>query len=107
MKQKFLQTSIVLSIISITITLLINIQIAKEYLRSDGKTRALFGIKELLQYGYQYYVLILGVCSLILAIMNLKGNIQTNKKAAVVLLSILAIIIVFVRIWRLFVSSIP
>ena len=102
-KRKYLETSISLSIVSIVITLFINYQIADEYLKSDGKTRALFGIKELYRFDYQYYVAILGIISLILAVLSIKNNDQRLKKIISVLLSILAITITFVRIWRLFV----
>jgi len=60
-KSRYLKISISLSLISISLSVFINIQLAREYSISDGKTRALFGIKELLQFGYQYYVCILGV----------------------------------------------
>lgn len=46
--------SIALSLISIAITIIINLKIANAYLESDGKTKALFGLIEFLQFGYQY-----------------------------------------------------
>ena len=103
MKSTYLKISILLSIISIGITLFINNQIAKAYLKSHGKMRALFGLKELLQFAYQYYVAILGFIALIFVIPSIKGNNQKSKTLAAVLLSLLAIIVVFARIWRLFV----
>ena len=102
-KSNYLKVSISLSIISIALSLLINIIIAKEYLRVDGKTRALFGIKELYQFGYQYYVVILGIISLIIAILSMKGNNQRSKLLTAILLSLIALITVFARMWRLFV----
>jgi len=102
-KNNYLIFSILLSFISISVTTFINIQMAKEYLRVDGKTKALFGIKELLQFGYQYYVVILGLLSLIFAILSFKSNTQRSKLFAATLLSIFSITIVFLRIWRLFI----
>jgi hypothetical protein len=102
-KTRFLGISILLSIISIAATLLINWEIAKKYLRSDGKTRALFGITELYQFGYQYYLVILGIISLILVIFSKKEKDKRIKMGTALLLSLLAIAIVFIRIWRLFV----
>jgi hypothetical protein len=102
-KSKYLKTSIILSIISISISVFINIQIAREYSISDGKTRALFGIKELLKFGYQYYVCMLGVISLIIAILSIKGNNQRRGILPAITLSLFALTIVFVRLWRLFV----
>jgi len=101
-KNRYLKISIILSTISISLSVLINIQIAREYLRSDGKTRALFGLKELLQFEYQYYVCLLGVISLIIAILGIKGNSHRSKISFAILLSLLALLVAFVRIWRLF-----
>jgi hypothetical protein len=97
------QISISLSIISIVITVWINEIIARSYIRSHGKTRALFGLIELLEFGYQYYVAIFGIISLVLAIWSINGNSTIPQKIAMILLSLLAIAIVFGRIWRLFV----
>ena len=95
--------SILLSFISIGITFFINIQIAKVYLRADGKTRALFGLTELLQFGYQYYISALGLVSFVLAIMCFKNKIHKGKTAFTIILGISAIVLVFIRIWRLFI----
>jgi hypothetical protein len=53
MKRYFLALSFLLSAISIILTIGINICIAQAYEVAKGKTRALFGITELLVYGYQ------------------------------------------------------
>jgi hypothetical protein len=102
-KSKYLKTSITLSIISISLSVFINIQIAREYLKSDGKTRALFGIKEILQFGYQYYVCIFGVISLIMAILSGRGDNRQSNRLLAILLSLFSVMVVFVRLWRLFV----
>jgi len=100
LKNKSIYISIIISIISIIITTAINIQIANEYLRVDGKTKALFGLKEIFQFSYQYYVCILGVAAMIFA---LKANNRTVSKTMTLLLSISTIVLVFVRFWRLLV----
>ncbi|HNP24739.1 MAG TPA: hypothetical protein PKM63_22065 [Panacibacter sp.] len=94
------KVSIAISIISILITIAINIQIAKEYLRVDGKTRALFGIKELLQFGFQYYVAILGITALIIGVI---AKDKSKSTPFAISLSVFAIILVFMRIWELFI----
>lgn len=71
MKNKSIHIAIIISITSIIITLAINFQIAREYLQADGKTKALFGLKEIFQFSYQYYVCILGVVALFF---SLKAN---------------------------------
>ena len=96
-RNQFLKVSITLSIISILITLWINIKIAKVYLNSDGKTQALFFTE--FTFGYQYYIVLIGMISLIFALYSL----GKSKKLLSIFLSLLAILFVFVRIWRLFV----
>jgi hypothetical protein len=100
-KNKYLLFSILVSIVSITSTIIINRQIANAYLTADGKTKALFGLIEYLQFGYQFYILILGILALILAAIGIKGNNQAGKKVTAFLLSLFAIAIVFIKIWRL------
>jgi len=102
-KQKFITTSIIVSLISILISVLINTQIAREYLRVDRKTQLLFGITELYRFSYQYYIAILGVIAFFLALLMIKRKPQRLQVTAALFLSLLAIIIVFARIWRLFV----
>lgn len=89
----------VISILSIAATLFINYLIAQEYARSGGKTSALFGLKELYQFGYQYYVVALGGISMSLVWVTVKRRHPCNFTAF--LLSIIAITIVFLRIWRI------
>jgi hypothetical membrane protein len=100
LKNKFIYISIIISIISIVITTAINIRIANEYLRVDGKTKALFGLKEIFQFSYQYYVCILGVAAIIFAVL---AKTKTVSKTMTLLLAISTIILVFVRFWRLLV----
>jgi len=100
LKSKPLYISIILSVISVIITTAINIQIANEYLRVDGKTKALFGLKEILQFSYQYYVSIVGLTAMIFAI---KATSNPNSKIIALILSVSTIVLVFARVWRLFV----
>ena len=100
LKNKFIYISIIISIISIVITTAVNIRIANEYLRVDGKTKALFGLKEIFQFSYQYYVCILGVAAIIFAVL---AKTKTVSKTRTLLLAISTIILVFVRFWRLLV----
>jgi hypothetical protein len=44
--------AISLSLASLIVIIIINIQIAKEYLSVDSKTRVLVGISEILEFGY-------------------------------------------------------
>ena len=85
------------------ITIYINIQIAQRYINATGKTKALFGLTELLTFGYQYYIAVIGIISFILSILSLKVNGQRNKMRMAVLLSIVAIAMVFLKTWGLFI----
>jgi hypothetical protein len=102
-KSKLLNFSVILSLVSICTTIFINYKIAKEFLRVHGKTRALFGITEVLQFGYQYYVSIVAIISLILTVIGLTSNDKPIKKIISLLLSLIAITIIFLRIWGLLV----
>ena len=102
-KRKYSNISILISTISIAITVFINFQIAERYLRAYGKTKALFGITELFQFGYQYYVAILGLISLVLAILSFRKEGKRKQVIVAALLSLISILIVFARIWRLYV----
>lgn len=96
---KKLLFSLILSGLSLILTFRINISIAQRYLNADGKTRALFGITELF-YGYQYWVVILGILALVL---SLSSRPKSRLQFVCIFFSILSIILVFVRLWRLFV----
>ena len=98
-KDQYIKISITLSIASILTTIFINFQIAEAYLNSRGKNKALFGLSELLRFGYQYYVVIIGITSLVFAILRNKKE----KNRISILLSLLAILIVFSKIWMLFI----
>jgi hypothetical protein len=100
-QQKFYEISIALSFASMVVTIIINIQIAKQYLKSDGKTRGLFGINELLQFGYQYYLVLLGVASFVFALLGIGKSLQKRKILIAALLSLISIVTVFLRIWRI------
>ena len=100
LKNKSIYISIIISIISIIITTAINIQIANEYIQVDGKTKALFGIKEMVQFSYQYYVCILGVAAIIFAVI---ANNNAVSKTITLLLALSTIVLVFLRLWRLLV----
>jgi hypothetical protein len=99
-QSKTSKASMAISIISIIITIAINICIAKEYLRVDGKTKALFGIKELFQFGFQYYVVVFGITALILGVI---AKDKRKLKLLVISISLFAILLVFIRLWKIFV----
>lgn len=80
----------------------INHDIAMAYLAADGKTRALFGIIEWLNYGYRYYFILLSIGAIIFAI---KGSMRKETKVLnriAYALSVLSVILIFFRLWMIF-----
>jgi hypothetical protein len=78
----------------------INYDIALQYLRSDGKTKALFGLLETLRYGFQYYLVAISLLDIILLIFAVK---RKEDKVYLVIATVLLIIsasLLFGRIWR-------
>ena len=102
-KNQCLNIAILFSAASIIVTIFINYKIAQRYLRADGKTRALFGITELFQFGYQYYLAIPVTIAFIFALAAIRNNRQQGKLVFALLISLFAIVLVFVRCWRLMV----
>ena len=100
MKNKSFLISIIISVFSIIITLVINIKIANEYAQSDGKTKALFGLREFLQFSYQYYVCTLGLTAIFF---SFKAGYKSARNIFSLLLAICSIVFVFVGLWRILV----
>ncbi len=104
MKSKFAIFSIVLSTISICLTIKVNYELWVRYMSITwGKTRALFGLTELLEFGYQNYYAIFGIVSLLLLVISIR---RSEKRALIissVMLAIFSIIAVFSGFWKLFI----
>jgi hypothetical protein len=101
MKRSILSTiSIVSSTICIVAVFKIYHDILVQYLSSDGKTKALFGIIEITQFSYKYYFLSLIFLSILFAILAI---LKKEKRSLIILafiLSSLSIISIFVDLWR-------
>lgn len=100
-KYKLSITSIFISIACFVAVVITNYNISIRYLSSDGKTRALFGVIEATNFYYKYYFILLGMFSLVLGLLAIK---KKEKLLAILLafvLSILAIISIFIQLWKL------
>ena len=102
MKKNFLKYSFWLSAISIGCTVIINFKISQDYLESVGKDRAFFAFQAAFSYVYQYYFAILGLVALIFILLSKQTNTRTNRKLQAAGLAVFSIILVFVKLWRLF-----
>jgi hypothetical protein len=93
--------SIFLSISCILIIVFINNKIADQYLASDGKTRVLFGMIELLSYSYKYYFIPISLISIAASIIGKRK--QEGKRFFWIsfTFSIISLILIFIPIWRI------
>ena len=87
----------------LTILIYINFKIYFHYINSSRKTKAFFGIVELLQYSYKYYFLIPETVAGILIILSFKENKNSfNLKFSIILLT-LTIFLNLYPIWKWFI----
>ena len=93
-----------LNVLVVLFLVYINIQVALLYENTHGKDRALFGWIELIRFGYKYWLLAPALVAFILALIDWrKGG---GKKAIFTcLFSILTCVLVFVRLWLLWVTN--
>lgn len=95
--------SIALSLASFCVTLWINNQIAHRYLHADGKTQAMFGIIELVEFNYRYLILIPAIVSIYLVVRIIRSKEFKLWDIVTILVATLAIIGAVTSSWKLFV----
>jgi len=83
--------------------IIVNHKIANQYILSDGKTQALFGIIEILDFSYKYYLLIPCLISFLCGLLAIRKKEMKFTIQIALSLSILSIISVFMEIWKLMV----
>lgn len=103
-KRKIIYTIIALSSIFLMASTYTNYVMYMHYNNSHGKTRALFGLNELFQYGYKFYFGILPLAGLVasLFIATTNKNIRSVSLLAA-LISFIAILFSVFSVWRLFI----
>lgn len=103
MRKHFLKYSVLLSVISIATTLIINLKISQDYFESVGKDRAFFALRAALDYLYQYCIALFGLVALVLVFL-VRKNLNLGRRLLFASgLAVFSIILVFLKIWRLFV----
>ena len=95
------QISIFLSIISICGIIFHNYKLAKIYLKVDGKTKALFGITELVHLDMKVYIGLVSLTSLTFGIIGLLKKENKLRSTLSICLSGISIILIFIRFWKL------
>jgi hypothetical protein len=96
----FSKGSILSSCLYMAIAIKINHDMALQYVRSDGKTKALYGLTELLTYSYQYDYLILIILSIIFTSIAIKKKENRLTASLSVILVLLSLVLAFIRSWR-------
>ena len=104
-KNKFGLISLFLSIFVCLVTILLNVDIAERYQNADGKTRALFGIVEFLNFSWKYYLLIPAITALILVFLSFKEKEKRVTSAVATVMTLIAIVFIILPIWKLIVGA--
>ena len=89
--------SIVISIIGICIAISIQYNLFVGYQNATGKTRALYGIKHLMQIDYIY----IGIISFILSIISIFKKEKIKTIILTLSLSILSALLLVLELWKL------
>ena len=77
--------------------------IAKEYFEATGKRKAFFDFHAANSYIFRYYIAIPALLGFLLAIFSNRQPLSPGKKSLTIILGILSVILVFAKLWRLFV----
>ncbi len=93
--------SLIISGFCISTAIKINFDIAQRYSQCDGKTQALFGITETLEFYYQYYNIGLIIIAIVFAIIGTKRKENRMINGIAYFICVISLIIIFTRLWRL------
>ena len=95
--------ALVLTLVVFIVILIINFSMAMRYHNADGKTRALFGIVELSEFSYKYYLLIPAVISVIFGVASITKKGDKRRAIIVLTISFISIILILLPFWRIFI----
>lgn len=96
---KYSILSILISIACVVYLILLNYRLAQNYLQVDGKTRALYGIIELSWVVYKVYLIPFLILSAFFWNLAIRKKEARSFYVAAILVSVIAIALIFVRIW--------
>ncbi len=99
---KFSILSILLSLLTLLLSIRVNLLILNDYLNADGKTQALFAFLEL-NYLYKYYFILVAMLSAFFLFIAYKKDELKNLKTIALLLLVLGMISIFLEIWKWFI----
>ena len=93
--------STILSFLSIIAIIYVDTQIAVRYVQADGKTKALFGLVELGQFGFKFWILVPAILSILLTVKIIRLKEFKIWDALTILISLTTIIGTITSSWRL------
>ncbi len=102
-KEKVIKIIIILNSISLFVLIIVQFIIYNDYQNSTGKNRALFGLKELLTYGYRHYLGIIPFIGLIISLIFSTNKSLRLKSSIAATLSLISVLFAFLSIWRVFI----
>lgn len=102
-RKKIIYLIILLSSISLIYLIKINHTIYIDYSNSKGKTRALFGLKELFNYNYKIYFAIIPLIGFLVAIISIRKKHIRSISIIASVVSLLAVIFAQFGVWRIFI----
>jgi hypothetical protein len=89
-----------ISVISIIGIITLNYNLAKLYIAASPKSKALFGIQELSRLSYKIELFIAGLVAFILSVIAFRKNENKTICRFSLFVSLIAMILVFIRFWR-------
>ena len=99
---KFSIISILLSLITLSLSIKVNLDIIASYISLDHKTQAFYGLIEL-QHLYKYYFLTISLISLLFLILAFKNKELNIFKYSAICILVIGITSIFINFWRWFV----
>ena len=95
--------SIILTSLGIVGLIIINLNLAHEYINADGKTQALFGIKELLYIPFKILFSLLFISSMVFIIIAFKKKEPISYILTSIIYFSIGIMSLFTQIWKIFI----
>ncbi|MEL6252363.1 MAG: hypothetical protein AAFR87_10175 [Bacteroidota bacterium] len=102
-KNPFSLSTIFICILSYFILFIIEMKIVQDYQNASGKTQALFGVKEVIMYGYKYNLAFVGIIGLVLTFIGFRRNEETFQLMLGGFLALILLFLPLAGIWRIFV----
>lgn len=92
--------SVTLSLLSVLSIVYVDTQIAIRYAQADSKTKALFGLVELGQFGFKYWILIPAIFSILVSVMIILRREFKVWDVLSIFVSLVSIVMTLTSSWK-------